>query len=523
MNLPFEIFKNIFSHLETIDLLCVLTVCKKWYRPVYETLYSSVDIRSERSFRAFLYTIAHHELKFGDHVKKLSLIPEDKSMYGNSRSISFTEFDLLARHCPALEELYFHDPRYWKFLNFLDWDTTWLHLRRIPSANGGHASFRVYCKLGERVSDLEIGTFLQHSDLTTMLSQLTQLKELTLNKYTLDPINTDILNTIHRESPQLEHLMLKTRIDRRKTTLTTLPPDTLKSLACYIYSPDSPWFSLIQSYYSHISVLSLYILETDQERAYDTLFAMFHNLGLDHQLEDNNSSSSSLDYFKPLIDLYTHSSIPRIDVLFQKFIKMPQLEQLFKSLVQSSTTFSIGFTYYDSDDVEEFSHLQNMTERNLFISTTKLNDKQHHTVQYHSPIPPEQDEMLIFHHLPGTHLVTELTLTRKMVSEYQRSKVFLDELLYEFPRLQKMAVGCDRESCGLAYSISNLDFTKRQHLCLEELTFTCVRIYPLVLTFIIENCPRLTHLNMIECDMDEVAVMALDYFCLQQHIKLNIK
>jgi hypothetical protein len=351
-----------------------------------------------------------------------------------------------------------------------------------------------------------------------MLTHLTQLKMLTLNRYTLDPITIDVLNTIHTESPQLESLMLKARFkDQKKNTLISAPPAALKSLSCYIYSPESLWFSLIQSHYSQVSVLSLYILYEElhmERRTYDILSEIFGGV-----LQSPAPQDHSLDYIEPLTHLYKHSPIPRIDILFQSFYSITQLEQLLSRLLQQrGTTFSLEFTYYDSYD----SYEEAMSERNLYISTTKSDTLQHHAVQYHSPIPPQQDEMQIFHHMPVTSHITELILTRKVMSDDDRPKVHLDELLYEFPRLQKLAVGSDLES-GVAYSVSSLDFTKRRHMRLEQLTFTFARIHPSVFAFVFKYCRQLQEINIVDCEMDEETTLALDYFCMKQGIRLYFR
>jgi hypothetical protein len=133
--LPFEVLLAITKHLEQQDKYTCLALCKAIYQPSLESLYQHVEIMTLAKFRFFLVSITHHRHQPNLHVKRLDLTLNE--WYNNDgkqqRSMTFTEFELLARYLPNLTQILFYGYENWRFMSKLDLKKYWPHLSKIPT------------------------------------------------------------------------------------------------------------------------------------------------------------------------------------------------------------------------------------------------------------------------------------------------------------------------------------------------------------------------------------------------------
>ncbi|KAI8375056.1 hypothetical protein EDC96DRAFT_497718 [Choanephora cucurbitarum] len=408
--LPYEVIFNISQFISTADKLSCITVCRAWYRPVFESLYTHVHLSSLQSFRAFLYVIAHHPLLPGSQVRKLCLYVAQRSRFDfRGRPMTVTEMEILARYCYNLNSFFFHDLWYWHCLDQLELTQLWPKLHRLPTARFGITALKVFEKLGDRLTDLCISyAGLSFEKVCRLLALMKQLETLSIHDRSMR-LDMELLNEIHAAAPHLKHLDLQTQMLNTVTTIQKSVYCQIRSLQCSIYQPDSVWFTLIKSCYPRLQSLSFYILR--------------------NFTQDIPSTEEAMECLDSIFDLVKHTSIQRLNVHVRhpydhSFIENYTLGLLYAFSVldsQSIPSLSIYFRYFDWTDytLTESNYLIREIPEALDSSSTVYKATSHHTLSFEFGIGEEYDfnEMNVLSTWltkPINFLVTHLTLERQI-------------------------------------------------------------------------------------------------------------
>ncbi|KAI8047351.1 uncharacterized protein B0P05DRAFT_364236 [Gilbertella persicaria] len=523
--LPFEVLQNISRFIDTRDKLACLTVCRAWYRPTFESLYTHVHLTSLLSFRTFLYIVAHHDLMPGVHVKKLCLYNHNDVGF-QSRPLTVTELEVLARYCFNLNSFLFRDIWVWYCLDQLDLTAIWPRLHRLPVARYNRVAFKVFQKLGDRLTDVYINcAAIPFDGIARLLSSMTQLKTISIHDRSLK-LDLEALDDIHRAAPNVKHLDLQTQMQPLDQPLTKRYA-TLYSLQCSIYHSDSAWFDIIKSRYNVLDMLSLNVLR--------------------NFVQDIPSTEQAMECIDAIFDLVKHTTIQQLDIHVRHPYELSFIESYALELVYSyailytdhTYTISIDFKYFDWIDytLSDTNYIVREIPEVLYSSTLMRNKTIHHTLGFEFGIGKDYEfnEMHVLNTWitkPVNDHVTFLSLERQIRNTNYTGKkcpLYLDSVLAHFPRLISLSYartikfkkGINAPDRAAVTLLDRKDTSKHQSL--RYLSFRNVQIDRYIYQYVFQHCPHLSRLEMEDCNLEAEIVLALEYYCLEHNVALIIK
>lgn len=531
MLIPFEVARLISRHISTKDTLECLLVCKSWYRPMFESLFNSVTIKTCRSFRAFLYVIAHHELTPGKFVKKMELYMEDF----RERPVTFTEFELLSRYCHNLRELMFFYIQYWDYMNDLDLSITWLHLRKVPVSRN-RASLEVCCKLKDRLEQVALDA-PDWSILLPFLSSSTpcsRLLKMDVDAYSLF-LTADTVRSIHRCAPLVQELSLMACMENINDSPPSLPlvdkrMNHVQELKCLIHHPDSAWFPVIKSTYYDIDKLAMVISDMPPQHVGYTA-----------------RHYTKFEIVRSLIDLIKNTTIRELEMDFKfvddiSFLQAATATLLYDQCNDLTMTMpvSVKASFVMPGDFD--SHHQFFAK----LTTTETPEQEkrvRHQLRYRfiGELDEDNDEQdvseldLLAYTLirPINKLVAELILDigfgdNFLWSYYVVTKkrcVCFDQVLSYFINLESLALSSSLfEFCGgvVKFTVSNT-VKNIKHKSLKALTVKNAFIDKCVYQFLFKNCTQLSTLTLVDCRIDDETTLILECLSLESDVLLSIR
>ncbi|KAK4513644.1 uncharacterized protein ATC70_005648 [Mucor velutinosus] len=532
MLIPFEVVRHISRYLSTKEMLECLLVCKSWHRPMFESLFNLVTIKTCRSFRAFLYVIAHHELTPGKFVKTLELYIEDF----NERPVTFTEFELLSRYCSNLNELMFSHNKYWRCMNDLDLSTIWLHLRKVPISRN-RASLEVCIKLKDRLE--QVAFYAQDQSILFFMTtsphcpRLLKMDVATCHLL----LTTDALKSIHVCAPLLRELSLMVCMEN----ISDPPPplslvdrhmNHVQELKCLIHHPDSAWFPIIKATYYDIDKLTMIISNVTPRHAGYT--ARQH---------------TKFEIVRSLIDLIKSTSIRELEMDFKfvddiSFLQAATATLLYDQCNDLGTAMpvSVKASFVVPGDFD--CHHQFLAK--LTRSETHEQQKRaHHQLEYR--FIRESDEEDDEHNVseldllaytiisPINKLVTELSLDIGIGGDFLWSSVItkkrcvcFDQVLSYFTHLESLTLSSHLyEFCGdcmqsdVKVTVSS-PVKNAKHKSLIALTVKNISIDKCVYQYLFKNCVQLSTLRLIDCQIDDETTLILECLSLESDVLLEI-
>ncbi|KAL7309907.1 hypothetical protein PS15m_010730 [Mucor circinelloides] len=530
MFIPFEVVRLISHHISTKDTLECLLVCKSWYQPMFESLFNSVTIKTCRSFRAFLYVIAHHKLTPGKFVKKMELFMGDF----RGRPVTFTEFELLSRYCYNLRELMFFYIQYWNYMNDLDLSITWLHLRKVPVSRD-RASLEVCCKLKDRLEQVALHAL--DEPLLPFLSSSTPCSRLL--KMDIDAcyflLTADTVRSIHRCAPLVQELSLMVCMENINDSLPSLPlvdkrMNHVQELKCLVHHPDSAWFPVIKSTYYDIDKLTMIISGMPPRHAGYTA-----------------RHYTKFEIVRSLIDLIKNTSIRELemDVKFVddiSFLQAATATLLYDQCNDLTMTMpvSVKASFVFPGDFD--SHHQFCAK----LTTTEMPEQEkrvRHQLRYqfirefdegNDELDVSELDLLEYTIIrPINKLVAELILDVGIEDNFpwtyyvatKKRSVCFDQVLSYFINLESLVLSSSLfEFFGnvVKFTVSNTAKNVK-HKSLKILTVKNAFIDKCVYQFLFKNCTQLSTLTLVGCGIDDETTLILECLSLESDVLLNIR
>ncbi|KAI8884171.1 hypothetical protein K501DRAFT_332843 [Backusella circina FSU 941] len=507
--------RNQFSNFERDKDQCLykltcLVVCVNWYRPVQEALYRDITFYENSTFRSFLRTITHFNtelhLPAGHCVKRVSFRNEqDDDLESNVRSLTFTEFELLALYCPYLVELDFRHPRYWQYLDEIeDLPYIWPRLSRLPTFYGDKAAAIVYKSMSDRVTSIEVADYTfrhvktgQH--LVDFLSPMPKLESIKVENSMLS-LHHKHIEQIHIHNTNIHHLSLLTRIKGHKEHQLVKqgsPIRHLRTLHCIIDDPYSIWFHFIRHRYIDIQKVEFKVLKgnyySKQERQREeidiaeALFSLFKENNAIRQLSASFSDIDQVFMEYYIIDAY-----------------------LLNADDDKRTTLSFDFACFEIDN-----NIQSTV--NSLRSTTRIGydkDIHHHfDIKYGIGDENEYDMLAMLKTITSSiHTnITELTLQRlyfmKPVGYNNRTEFYIDTILNHFLHLVRLSYVFEMEEeldyCPIALEDEEeaVDDVK-PYYSLTHFAISNGILTSNVFYYVFERCPNLLHLSLFNTIYD---------------------
>lgn len=522
---PFEVLFAIASNLEKKDQLSFLTVCKAWYRPLLESLYNQVEIDNLKTFRSFLVSITHHRHFPNLYVKKLKL-PSTTGINDwdqNERCVTFTEFELLARHCTNLTELSFFGNGYWAWMNKLDLSKMWLRLTKLPLSFGVKDSYYVFQSMATRLVSLELGiNFSAPLYVMDLLPLMNNLQTVYIHDRKLLIDLACLKNMKH-----LRNLTLLTKVAPNHYDTHLAQPD-LKIFTCAIDDPNSTWFAILRTLYKNVDNVSLYLV-----------------------VDQHNTGDKLLRMVGAVLDMIHVTNIQQVKTFF------PNIDD-FALAVESVIMDTVyDYTIWDKSgvlstinlDVKYFDHSGFVFSHNSFESVFSRQNVQEHVFKLATSRPDdnhrnyEVDFLVDIIKSPINLQLKKLSMTIATSLYYTRLPeirdtrlVFLDTILDHFPNLDSFTLTVDvkevnpdskpkiwngRANCT-ELTISKL-LPKKSHSFIHVLNIQSVKINRSVYHYLFKFCRYLWKLHLTDCYFnDDETIIALEYLCLQNHVELVI-
>ncbi|KAI7866481.1 uncharacterized protein EV154DRAFT_488545 [Mucor mucedo] len=521
---PFEVLFAIASNLEKKDQLTFLTVCKAWYRPLLESIYNQVEIDNLKTFRSFLVSITHHRHLPNLYVRKLKL-PSTTGIYEwdqNERSMTFTEFELLARHCTNLTEISFFGNGYWAWMNKLDLSKLWLRLTKLPLSFGVQDSYHVFQSMATRLVSFELGmNFPGPFYVMNLLPLMNNLQTIYIHDRKLS-MDLSCLKNIK----YLRNLTLLTNVSPNKYDIHPVQPN-LKTLTCAIDDPNSNWFPILKALYKNIICVSIYLI-----------------------VDKHNTGDKLLRMIGAVLDMIHDTNIQQVKTFF------PNIDD-FALAVESAIMDTVyDYTIWDKSgtlstinlDIRYFDHSGFVFSHNSFESVFSRQNVQEHVFKLATSRPDDSNcnyevDFLVDIIKPPINLqlkklsvtiATSLYHTR--LPEIKDTRLFyLDTTLDHFPYLDsftlivdvkevnpnsKSKIWTDRVNCT-ELTISNFRLRK-PHSFIHFLTIQSAKINRSVYHYLFKFCRYLWKLHLVDCHFsDDETVIALEYLCLQNHVELR--
>lgn len=532
MLIPFEVIRHISRYLSTKETLECLSVCKNWHRPMFESLFNSVTIKTCRSFRAFLYVIAHHELTPGKFVKTLELYIEDF----NERPVTFTEFELLSRYCSNLNELMFSHNKYWRCMNDLDLSTTWLHLRKVPISRN-RVSLEVCTKLKDRLE--QVALYAQDKSILSFMTTSPKCPRLLkMDVATCHLLLTiDGVRLIHNCAPLLRELNLMVCMENISDPPPALPlldrhMNHVQELKCLIHHPDSAWFSIVKSTYYDINKLTMIISNITPRHAGYT--ARQH---------------TKFEIVRSLIDLIKSTTIRELEMDFKfvddiSFLQAATATLLYDQCNNLATTMpvSVNASFVAPGDFDcHHRFLAKLTTPEPYEHEKRA----HHQLEYRFIRELDEDgdehnvselDLLAYTIIrPINKLVTELSLNIGIGGDFlwynvvtTKRCVCFGQVLSYFANLESLTLSSDLYGLSGSSLQSDIKFTVSspvkniKHQSLTALTVKNISIEKCVYQYLFKNCTQLSTLKLIDCQIDYETTLILECLSLESDVLLEI-
>ncbi|GAN03645.1 hypothetical protein MAM1_0045c03100 [Mucor ambiguus] len=495
---------------------------------MFESLFNSVTIKTCRSFRAFLYIIAHHELTPGKFVKTLELYIEDF----NERPVTFTEFELLSRFCSNLNELKFPYNRYWRYINDLDLSSTWLRLRKVPISRS-RASLEACSKLKDRLE--QVAFYAQDRAILSFMTTSPHCPRLTkMDVATCHLLLTaDGVRSIHGCAPLLQELSLMVCMENISDPPPVLPlidrrMNHVQTLKCLIHHPDSAWFPIIKSTYYDIDRLTMIISNRTPRH---TVYTVRHH--------------TKFEIVRSLMDLIKNTTIRELEMDF-KFV-----DDI--SFLQAATATLL----YDQCNNLEIT--MPVSVKASFVVPGNLDCHHQFLAKLTTPDVPKEENR-VYHYLeyrfirvsdefndednvseidllaytiirPINKLVTELSLDIGVGSDFlwfKKRCVCFDQVLSYFVNLESLTLSSNLyDFCGgciqslTQFSVS-VPVKNTKHQYLTALTVENMLIDKCVYQYLFKNCTQLSTLRLIDCQIDDETTLILECLSLESDVLLEI-
>ncbi|KAI9277548.1 hypothetical protein BY458DRAFT_504418 [Sporodiniella umbellata] len=545
-SLPYEIVKNIIVSLDRHDRLNCLTLCKSWHRAIIDVLYIDVSFKKISHFRSFLHSITHHfkNLSPGLNVKSIKLGIDYRSGENTEQNrMCFTEFELLARHCPNTTELQFDLPMYWNYMLELNFDRLWLKLRKMPDTNGGIVTRAVLLSMGKRLEHYALDTVGSTNQISRQkvyddLSLCGDLKTVLIRARSLSLTISDVTKMISTNK-NLKDLSLYTRIERdtlgsSEQDSMIVQPSTikhLKSFACIVHCQNHPILEYIRT---NIKELDKVVFDIQGFRRRD-------ENSVDLAI-DEISRAIILDEILELFYSPTEHETKRNDFLLQaKHLRIRVgettpafLDNLLTSLVcmtshlynTYSTSASIAIDY-----IQDFpSDIQSFSDTHFLPSHIV-----HHKFSIISPYAPDEEHTTAFADLqratlPIVGFINKVSIGLIRTESIIRPASFhcIDSVLDHFKSARIISFSCNK----LVSNKSRLPWRTHYilecgtyrpdspHVALQHLSVIGGELSAGSIAYLVKNCPSLTSLTIDRSLYNAQTLLIIDYICLSRNICL---
>lgn len=140
-SLPFEILRQIFTYLETEELLECQHACKNWYNASLELLYSNIQIFSKNGCFKYVRTISNHP-QLGHYLRQI----------GTASAYIWDECNLLnglAEYCPNLLKFKSNEQslNFWIRISYLAREGRFSRLQCLPRSRSSNLESYIYTTL----------------------------------------------------------------------------------------------------------------------------------------------------------------------------------------------------------------------------------------------------------------------------------------------------------------------------------------------------------------------------------------
>jgi hypothetical protein len=443
-----------------------------------------------------------------------------------ARAMTFTEFELLARYCVNLSELYFFNIGYWRFMTEIDFTKQWLKLVKIPEFIGWRDNFEVYQQLKDRLVDISLRSLCEPQfRVMDLVNNSERVQSLAFEDSNLTLSTKDLLQ-MHKCYSQLKTLVLYTKLLKEEMDDDIEPVTTsLRSLSCTVDSPHSPWFSLFETWYKDIDSLRLRC-----------------------NLEAEARSINWFVMVESILDILHSSNIQQLQFTFYnseelKFIAEHAItETVYDDIICDTTpTISMNFDYADADD-------NNLKKANkLQCSISKKSSLREFDMRYnlgHEEGWSEIDFLKKLMKNPIRYQLTHLSLTRIITRgthpdayKYKTPRpLHLDSVLDYFPNLHSLKFTLEKEEqcyfgankppknkddsylATVTLGDKNISSLHGRLQCLQVVSTT---IDPSVYQYLFRKCPHLSSLILKNSRIrDDETLLALEYLCLENNVEL---
>lgn len=524
---PFEVLQKIACQLNKKDKLSSLVACSALYPAMLESLYKNVVISDMVSFRYFLSSIAHHRHQPNFSVRTLSLLMNNNDIEYGTRIMTLTEFELLARYCANLVELFFYENEYWKLMNELDFTMSWPRLNKIPASQGTTESFQVYSKLKNQLVDISLcGIFEPKHNIMELVSPSERVQQFMIDDRRIS-LRVNNIRQVHACYTQLRSLVLCTKLvgPVDDGDLAILPLKSLESLRCTIDHPNSNWFSLLKLWYKDIKFLYLHCITEYRDRPI-----------------------KSINMVESILDVLHTTNIQQLQF---SFVNVQQYVLLAESIMMETTydfimmniptAISLNFRYTDMD-------LRNRQSNKLQCTLSKYQPLQVFNMHYSLENHREQyNEVRFLSELiktPVNNQLCHLNLTRIVtlyadpITEEPTRPLHINSILDHFPNLRSLTFTLLIQKRNTK-KLKNPTYNDSSDLAIVTLSdakmsslhhhFRCLKIVSTkvdraIYHYLFRKCPKLSTLILESClSHDDETHLALEYLCLEHDVDLIIK
>ncbi|CAO3703224.1 unnamed protein product [Rhizopus stolonifer] len=544
--LPYEIIKNIVLSLDNQDQLRCLTLCKTWYKTVLDIIHVDVAFKKLVYFRQFLHSITHHykgQLP-GINVKTIYLnIDYNSDENLREKRMNFTEFELLARHCPKVTELKFNQSYYWKFLLQLDFCTHWQYLNRIPDIDSGPISRAVILMMGKRLVRYGIdmvGSIHEMSKKTVMedIQLCGDLRSIKIKSNSTRFRIRDVTDMIKR-SKNIEQFELLTKVDKDDTStddeqysreVIAEGLKNLKYLTCLIDVQNHPMLEYIRDHINNLERISfqvkvqrpvgedgmnLTIAEITRAVILDEILDLFY---CPAKRDSQKKAECKLQTKQLRIDV-GETSFAFLDNLFTSLVCMTS--HLYETY---STTVAIYIDYIQ--DVDQYVSSYSDT---TFHPTHIVRHDFH--VKY--PFDLEFDGVDVFSKIqrssqPIVSFIDMVSINLTIKEPILKDAQFhtFDLVLEHFKNVKTLHFTCKNLISTGKHSTERdfytLDCTADKkntiHTELKHLTVKGGNMSGLCIAYLFRRCPNLATLSIDRNKYDQHDLLIIDYICLQRNI-----
>ncbi|KAI8640650.1 hypothetical protein BD408DRAFT_444984 [Parasitella parasitica] len=488
---------------------------------MFESLYNSVVIRTCRSFRVFLYIIAHHELTPGKFVKKLELYIEDF----NERPVTSTEFELLSRYCVNLNILMFFHTKYWRCMNELDLTNIWPHLRIVPISRN-RVSFDVCNRIKDRLE--EVAFFAQDEYILTFMSTPCPklLKMEIATRHLL--LTIDIVRSLHNCAPLVQDFCLMACMENITDSSFSIPlvdnsNNHVQHLKCLIHHPDSAWFSIIKSTYHSIDTLTLIISNTPPRQSGYT-----------------SRPYTKFEIVRSIMDLIKSTGIRELEMDFKfiadiSFMQAATATLLYNhcdKILNKSIPVSVRASFNIPGNFDRFHGFKLKTFKSSEKAKTKYEIEYRFIREFNENYDHSVSELNMLEYTiirPINKLVLHLTMEIGAVCEFSGSNIMtkkrhvhFDQILNYFSNLESLTVASHLYEFSGRNLILSTTTKKADNNSLKYLAIQNISIDKRIFLFLFKHCTALSKLTLTDCQIDDVTTLALECLALESDVLLEI-